>query len=237
MNEKKIAIMQPYFFPYIGYFQLIAAVDKFIVYDDVNFINRGWINRNNILNNGKSSLISVPLVGASQNKRIKDIELLYNDKWRISVLKNIELNYKKAPYFKIGYDLLQSVINTNSPNISEFNFNGIKCVCDYLNLTTSIVPSSGKYQNSDLKSQIRILDICQKESATSYYNPIGGINLYEKDNFTNNSIDLKFIKTKDVNYKQFKHEFIPNLSILDVLMFNSINEIKELLTRFEIINA
>lgn len=231
----KLAIMQPYFFPYLGYFQLIAAVDKFIIYDDVNFINRGWINRNNILINGKAGLISVPLNGASQNKRIKDILPLSEQKWRISLLKTIEQNYKKAPQFDMVYPMLQQVINNDAGTISDFNYLGIKSVCAYLGISTSLIPSSEIYANSELKGQYRILDICKKENATSYYNPIGGVELYDRKVFTQEDISLSFLKSESPPYKQLTDKFTPALSIIDLLMFASIDEIKFQLNRFRLV--
>jgi hypothetical protein len=230
----KIAIMQPYFFPYLGYFQLIAAVDKFVIYDDVNYINKGWINRNNILINGKSSLINVPLSGASQNKRIKDIAPSTEQKWRNSLLKTIEHNYKRAPHFDEVYKMLQGVINSDIGTISEFNYLGIKCVCEYLGITTTIIPGSERYLNSNLKGQYRILDICQKENAKHYINPTGGMELYNRGVFLNEGVSLSFIKSELTCYKQFKGDFIPALSIIDALMFCDVNELKLQLIRFSL---
>jgi hypothetical protein len=226
--------MQPYFFPYIGYFQLIAAVDKFIIYDDVNYINRGWINRNNILINGKAGLISVPLNGASQNKRIKDIVPVSEQKWRISLLKTIEQNYKKAPLFDVVYPMLLQVINTAAGTISDFNYLGIKSVCAYLGISTSLIPSSEIYANGDLKGQYRILDICKKENATSYYNPIGGVELYDREVFTQEGISLSFVKSELPPYRQFTDDFIPALSLIDLIMFCGIDEIKFQLKKFSL---
>lgn len=215
----KVAIMQPYFFPYLGYFQLIALVDKFIIYDDVNYINRGWINRNNILINGKAGLISVPLIGASQNKLIKDISPMDDHKWRNTLLKTIEHNYKKAPHFKIVFEIIQKIIMADAATISELNFIGIKTVSEYIGITTDFIPSSVIYDNSALKGQYRILDICKKENANHYINPIGGMELYDHKVFLNEGISLNFIKTEISPYKQFSNEFTPSLSIIDILMF------------------
>lgn len=225
----KIAIMQPYFMPYIGYFQLINAVDKFIIYDDVNYINRGWINRNNILISGKPSLISIPLVGASQNKRIKDIALVTDQKWRNKLLKTIEQNYKKAPQFNVVYPMLLQVINVDAGTISEFNYHGIKAVCKYLGIRTSIIPSSELYANSELKGQYRILDICIKEKAQHYINPTGGIGLYNFEVFSKEGISLSFMKSELPFYKQFADKFTPGLSIIDALMFCEVNLISTVL--------
>jgi hypothetical protein len=230
----KLAIMQPYFFPYIGYFQLIAAVDQFVIYDDVNFINRGWINRNNILINGKAGLISVPLNGASQNKRIKDIAPVLDQKWRITLLKTIEQNYIKAPFFDVVYPMLVKVIYADASTISEFNYTRIKSVCEYLGITTSLIPSSEIYANRELKGQYRIMDICKKENAQHYINPIGGMELYNREVFRKEGISLNFIKSELPPYKQFTDNFTPALSIIDVLMFCGSDEIKVQLNRFRL---
>lgn len=215
----KIAIMQPYFFPYIGYFQLMSAVDKFVVYDDVNYINRGWINRNNILINGASTLIRVPLSGASQNKLIHEVEILNQEKWKRNLLRTIEQNYKKAPFFSVVYELIQTQINKDHAYIANFNVESTQAVCTYLAINTQIIPSSSRYQNKHLSGQNRILDICKKENADHYINLIGGLKLYDIDLFKENKIKLNFIQTSSVSYPQFANTFVPFLSIIDILMF------------------
>jgi hypothetical protein len=232
----KVAIMQPYFFPYIGYFQLINAVDKFIIYDDVNYINRGWINRNNILVNGAAHLIQVPLVGASQNKLINEIEIVPDTKWKTKLLKTIHQSYVKAPFFNPVYTLVESVLNEETRSISALNLAAIKAVCGYIGIQTEIIPSSSTYTNKHLKGQERILDICKQENVTHYINPIGGITLYDKNYFSDKNIDLFFIQTKAILYKQQQiSTFIPHLSILDVLMNVGKIEINELLNNYELI--
>lgn len=225
----KIAIMQPYIFPYIGYFQLIADVDKFVVLDDVNFINKGWINRNRILINGKDNLFTIPLEKSSQNKLINEIEISNEIKWKIKFIKSIELSYKKAPYYKNIFPLIEYIINSDKNKISEFNLNCIKVLNDHFDINTTIVPSSSVYNNKELKADDRILDICLKENVRTYINPIGGIELYNKDKFKESGVDLYFIKTNSIQYKQFENPFVPWLSIIDVMMFNSTTRIKEYL--------
>ena len=161
----RIAIMQPYFFPYIGYFQLISAVDIFVVYDDVNYINKGWINRNHILVNGQAKLITIPLIQASQNKHISEIELFGDLKWKDKLLKTIEFNYKKASYFKDVYLLIESIILFEEPNLSRYIHNSLIQICQYLDINTVIVPTSAKYQNGHLKAADKIMDICLQEKA------------------------------------------------------------------------
>lgn len=231
----RVAIMQPYFFPYLGYFQLINAVDTFVIYDDVNFINRGWINRNNILVNNNASLITVPLKEASQNKLINELQVVDDPKWRSKLLKSIEFAYKKAPLFNQVFPVLETAIRFNETNLSLFLFHALKQVLTYLEIETVLKVSSVTYANRQLKGMNRIIDICIKEKATQYINPIGGIELYNKDHFIARGIELSFIKTGDVYYNQFIDDFVPNLSIIDFLMFNSKESIKNQLSNYKLI--
>jgi hypothetical protein len=230
-----LGIMQPYIFPYIGYFQLINTVDKFVIYDDVNFINKGWINRNNILIGGKANLFSIPLKGASQNLLINEIlidNLEINSK---KLLKSIEQSYRKAPLYQAAFKVIEGVFDSNLNNIAELTTKSITSTCDYLGIKTTVVPSSSIYKNQHLKSQERILDICKQENTTQYINPIGGVELYDKSLFADNGIELNFIKTKRIEYPQFKNEFVPFLSIIDLMMFCSVEQIHQFLKEFELV--
>jgi hypothetical protein len=231
----KIAIMQPYIYPYIGYFQLIKSVDKFVILDDVNYINKGWINRNNILVNGKSNLFTIPLKEASQNKKISEILISDDANWETKFLKTVLLSYKKAPFFEIVYPILEEITNSSKTNISKFNLHAIERICQYLEINTRIVPSSSIYKNDYLKAQDKIIDICIQENASIYINPIGGVELYNKQDFIDKKLELFFIKSKNILYKQFSNEFVPWLSIIDVLMFNSKEEVAGLLNQYELI--
>ncbi len=223
--------MQPYFFPYIGYFQLIAAVDKFVIYDDVNYIKRGWINRNNILVNNQSFLFSIPLISASQNSKINEIKISEDVNWKSKLLKTIELSYKKAPYYQSVFTVLEKVLKGNHEFISQLNTEVIIEVCNYLKIDSKIQVTSTIYGNSNLKGSDRLIDICRIENAKTYINAIGGEKLYNKDVFKQFGIDLFFLNVKPVTYKQYKNDFIPNLSIIDVLMFNDVDFVKELLIK------
>ena len=227
--------MQPYIFPYIGYFQLINAVDKFVIYDDVNFINKGWINRNRILNNGKESLFSIPLKEASQNKLINEIEVNWDGAWKNKFLKTLEQCYKKSPFYHEVLTIIEETINLNNEPISKVIENNLRLICHYLDIKTVIVSSSAIYQNTHLKAQERIIDICLIEKATQYINPIGGLELYDKASFEVQNIKMNFIKSNSVEYKQYKNEFVPWLSMIDVLMFNSKERIKEILDNYELV--
>ncbi|NBA75204.1 hypothetical protein GOQ04_06580 [Emticicia sp. ODNR4P] len=231
----KLAIMQPYIFPYIGYFQLIKAVDKFVIYDDVNFINRGWINRNRILVNGKDSLFTIPLKEASQNKLINDIDVNWDDAWKSKWLKTLEQSYKKAPFFQQVLPIIEQTLGQEKTIFSEIIVENLRLINAYLGITTEIISSSSIYQNTELKAQTRIVDICLQEKANHYINPIGGIELYQKEVFEEKGIQLNFIKSKPVQYPQLKNEFVPWLSILDVLMFNSVEQIQTFLDSYELV--
>lgn len=234
----KLAIMQPYFFPYIGYFQLVAAVNKFVIYDDVNFIKGGWINRNNVLINKKSNLFTVPLIKASSNTLINDtkINLKFYNIWKVKFLRSLEQSYKKAPYFTEVYNLIKNVLEINENDlISELAVNSIKNVIDYLQLDTEICETSENYNNKTKSRQERVLDICGIEKASQYINPIGGIELYSKKTFKENGIVLNFIKSKPIIYTQFDNDFSPWLSIIDVLMFNSVIEVNKMVNQYELV--
>ena len=232
---KTIAIMQPYFLPYIGYFQLMAAVDKFIIYDDVNYINRGWINRNRLLLNGVSHTFTVPLSRASQNRLICDIEVNDEQNWRIKLLRTIQQAYGQAPYYAQVSTLLEVVINYPSIRLDEFLLNSLREVVRYLSLNVEIVSSSRCYKNAHLKGQDRILDICRQEGADIYINPIGGVELYDRNNFSTQDVSLLFLQAHPISYSQGKSEHVPWLSILDVLMFNEPNTVRQLLTMVRLI--
>jgi len=230
----KLAIIQPYVFPYIGYFQLISSVDKFIILDDVNYIVRGWINRNRILVNGKKHTFSIPVKKASQNKLISECEIL-DKRWEGDFLKTIEFNYSRAPYFEVTRSLLKKILENKETNLSKLIHLQLVQICRYLDIQTEIAETSAVYKNSHMKSQERIIDICLKENAETYYNPEGGIKLYDKMTFQSKGIDLRFLKSIPVSYAQFKNEFIPFLSIIDHMMFNSAEEIKIQLNNFELL--
>lgn len=231
-----LAIMQPYFLPYIGYMQLMSRVDTFVLYDDVSFINRGWINRNKLLINGQEHLFTIPLKDASQNKRINEVHLADDQKWRGKLLKTIEQGYRKAPCYQTVMPLTEKIVNFTTDSIADLIYFSLVELNGYLGLTTRLVASSSIYNNVDLKAQERILDICRQEKATHYINPIGGMDLYDKSIFSAAGIDLRFIKAKPVEYPQFgRHDFIPWLSVLDALMFNDVAAVRTLLGEYELV--
>lgn len=231
----KIAVMQPYLFPYIGYFQLIASVDKFVVYDDVNFIKKGWINRNNILLNGQAFRFTFPLKGMSQNKTINQIQIDDNQDWKTDFLKTIRHAYSKAPFFELVFPLVESVFASKALTLSSLNTDSIKKICCFLSIETEIIISSDINKDNSLKGQDKIIEICKILHATAYTNALGGMDLYDPETFREHHIELNFLKPGRLDYTQNKNIFVPNLSIIDVLMFNSAEEVKQMLRNFQLI--
>ena len=228
----RLAIMQPYLLPYIGYFQLINAVEKFVIYDDVNFIKQGWINRNRILVNGKDHIFTLKLNGASSFKRINQIDIL-NSKEKI--LKTVSQSYRKAPFYEQTMPLIQKIFSKQENNLASFLIFSLLEILKSLNIDTPIVKSSEIAKTNLLKGQDKIIYICKLLDATVYINAIGGQGLYNREAFQKNNIKLQFIKSRDINYEQFNSFFIPWLSIIDVLMFNSLETIQEMLREYDLV--
>jgi hypothetical protein len=231
----KVGVMQPYLFPYIGYWQLINAVDKYVIYDDVNFINRGWINRNNILMNGESKLINLKLSQASQNKLINEIEVFDDSENKEKLLKTIETFYRKAPYFSKVYPMIEDIVDQKDKNLARYIEYSLRQICKYLSIETELIISSSLNKDNTLRGQDKILNICKMLGADEYINAIGGQELYDYESFKNQGIELKFLKSRLTEYKQFKNEFVPNLSIIDVMMFNEVSNIKEMLLNYDLL--
>lgn len=230
-----IGIMQPYFFPYIGYFQLINACDKFILFDDVSYMKKGWINRNHFLINKQKKLFTLPLKKISQNKLINTIEIFDRNKSINLFCKMISLNYTKAPYFNEVNNLLTEIFNINTKKLSILLEHSIKCLVNYMDIDTKIIPTSSIYNNSILKGQTRIIDICKQENTDLFVNPIGGKQLYSQETFQNTGLEIKFIKSNFDEYNQFDNQFQKGLSIIDVLMFNSKQQISRYLNNYQLI--
>lgn len=224
-----LSIMQPYFFPYIGYFQLLQASEKFIFYDDVNFIKGGWINRNRILLSDSARYITVPLSASSPYSLIEHTKIHRELPWQNKILAQITHSYAKAPHFEKVFHLVEETLSSEEESISQLAKNSITGVLNYLGIKKDINSSSGKYYNNQLKGQARVLDICRKENATRYLNLPGGISLYESDKFSSQGIALSFIDAKITPYHQSNANFIPGLSIIDVLMYNEVDNVVEML--------
>jgi hypothetical protein len=216
----KLAIMQPYFFPYIGYFQLIASVDQFIVYDNIKYTKKGWINRNQMLQNGSDVMFSLPLQKDSDSLDVVQRELAA-DFNRDKLLNQFKGAYRKAPYFKQTMPLIEQIVRYEDNNLFAYLHHSIVQICKHLDITTDIRVSSSIAIDHTLQSQEKVLALCQAVYAKTYLNAIGGKELYSEKIFQDKGIELKFIKSRPFEYKQFDAPFVPWLSILDVFMFNS----------------
>ena len=228
--------MQPYFFPYIGYFQLINEVDEFVIYDNIEFTKKGWINRNRILVNGTDAVISLPLKKDSDFLHVN--ERFLADTWEIDrkkILNRISESYRKAPYFKEIYPILEKCIMYEDRNIFNFILHSVKSIMQFLNIDTKLITSSSISIDHQLRKDEKIIAICKEKGAEIYINPIGGFELYDKEFFKKNNLELQFIRSNNITYNQFNNEFIPWLSIIDVMMFNSLNEIKSYMSKYELI--
>lgn len=233
----KLGIMQPYFLPYVGYFQLIAAVDKFVIYDNIKYTKKGWINRNRMLQNGADKVFSISLLKASDSLDIMNRELSpeFN---RQKLLNQFKGCYAKAPYFQEVWPLLEEIILFQDKNLFRYIKNSIDLVCSYLDIKTEIIISSTIPADHSLLSQDRVLSICKAMNAKTYINPEGGKDLYSIGEFASHAIELKFIHTDNIEYSQIGNSFVSSLSIMDVLFFNSSEETKYIINnKFNIYNS
>jgi hypothetical protein len=249
--------MQPYFFPYVGYFQAIAAVDRYVLYSNLNYIVDGWIHRNRILGaGGEVFYILVDVVKKSSYKRIREIKLDNSRGWRRKVLKSISMNYAKRPFFRAVYPVVESVIDSNAQYLHELNELGIRAICRFLDLATEIVDDDDRFPaleeklakvDSDdysgfpylggrrpTRKVLRVIDVCRCEGAGTFVNAMGGQELYDKSEFASYGIELRFVRTGNVVYKQGSGSFVPNLSIIDVLMNCGRDGTRALLDEYEL---
>ena len=228
--------MQPYFFPYIGYFQLINSVDEFIIYDNIQYTKKGWINRNRILVNGSDKLITLPIKKDSDYLDVVQRELASSWKSdRQKMLNLIKVAYLKAPFYKQAYELIEQCLATADYNLFDFIYNSLQKVNDYIGITTPMIKSSTINIDHTLKSEQKVMALCKESGAAVYINAIGGGHLYDKDRFKQQGLELNFIKSNPIKYTQFNNEFVSWLSIVNVLMFNSPIRIKEFVDSYTLI--
>jgi len=233
---KKIAIMQPYFLPYIGYWQLIGAVDEFVLYDNIEYTKKGWFNRNRIINNGQDRLITIPIKNESDFLKVNERHLSDNSHQEIQrIIRIIEATYRKSPYFDEAFPIIKKCLEYPELNLFKYIFHSIEVIGEYIGISTKITLSSSVQIDHSLKAEEKVLAICRFLNATTYINAIGGRELYNPDQFLTEGIELKFIKSKDIKYKQFDNEFVPWLSIIDVMMFNDKSSIKKLTQEYDLI--
>lgn len=223
---------QPYLFPYIAYWQLINMSDVFVISDSMQYMKKSFINRNNILLNGRSHRFSLEMIGVRETTLINEVKVGNNAR-KIAI--TISHAYKKAPYFQDVFPMIEAILLNEEKNLSKYIGNSIQTITKYLGIDTQFIYLSDLQGETSLKAQARTVDICKRVNATQYINAIGGQSLYDKETFDEEGIELSFLQTKEFKYKQFYNDFIPYLSIIDVLMFNSKEKTKEILNKYSLV--
>jgi hypothetical protein len=225
----KVAIMQPYFFPYIGYFQMIKAVDLFVVYDNIKYTKKGWINRNRLLAHGRETMFSLPLKKGSDALQVVERELAESFD-RKKLLDQFRGAYSAAPYFSQIWPLLERIVLFDNSNLFRYLHHSLVEICTHLGIGSEIAVSSTIPIDHGLKAQDKVIALCRGLHADTYINAIGGRELYSRDEFSSHGIELKFIKAQPIEYAQFGAPFVPWLSIVDVLMFNAPEKVSHMIS-------
>lgn len=233
---KKTAIMQPYFMPYIGYWQLIHAVDEFIVYDNIQFTKKGWFNRNRMLEADHDRIFTLPIKKDSDYLDVKERFLSDDSDQEITrTLRVIQANYRKAPYFSEIYPLIEKCFLYPERNLFEYIYHSLTTICEYLDIDTKVTISSSVDIDHSLKAEKKVIALCKATDTDVYINAIGGMELYDREEFKTQGLDLKFIKTNPIEYEQFGKQFVPWLSIMDVMMFNDKATVKRFLNEYQLV--
>ena len=233
----RLAIMQPYFFPYVGYFQLIAAVDLFVVYDDVQFIKNGWINRNRILLNEAAAWITLPVERGHLQDNINQRHFVTYKPACAKIINQLEAAYRKAPCFREIKSLVESLLALEEDNVAGTLKRQLEELSRRLGLSTKFLNSTDlKKPEVALGGQDRVIEICCAKQAGEYYNSMGGVPLYDPAAFAQAGITLRFLEPRLQTYKQFDNAFVSNLSIIDALMFNGLAQVSSMLREFDLVD-
>jgi hypothetical protein len=231
-----VAIFQPYFLPYIGYWQLMAMADRFVVYDNIEYTKKGWINRNRFLQGGTAAYFTVPIKKASDFLTVAERQVA-GDFDRDKLLRALSASYRKAPQFDLVYPLLERIVRAPIDNLFAYVHHSLIEVARFLEIATPMVISSTIAIDHSLKAEQKVLALCRALGADRYVNPVGGRELYAPATFAAASIRLDFVQPRPITYLQFGGPFVANLSILDVLMFNSPSAVRAMLSEVDVIPA
>ncbi len=232
MNKlNNVAIMQPYLFPYLGYFQLAAASNTFVLYDDANYIKQGYINRNNILSDDQLQRFTIPVPGASSFKKINELEFSRDVK---KILKQVRQAYQNRPYFEYVFPIIEQVLLFEDRNITSLCKKMMTSIFDYLGIKKIIMLSSQINYDKTGSASEKVIAICHALSADIYINSAGGTALYDRVQFSSSQLELKFLKMNDISYPQGCDEFHNNLSIIYVLMNCSVETVRDLLSQYRL---
>lgn len=222
----RVAIMQPYFFPYIGYFQLMAAVDLFIVYDNIKYTKKGWINRNRMLQGGQDVMFSLPLRSDSDALDVRE-RTLASDFNRSKLLNQLRGAYSHAPHFAEVFPMVERAVRFEDQNLFGYLHHALTVTSSALGLQTPLRVSSTIDIDHTLRSQDKVIALAKAVGASTYVNPIGGLELYDRQSFEDHGLKLQFTRSKPLEYPQFGVPFVPWLSIIDVLMFNPLGDVQK----------
>lgn len=229
-----VSILQPYLFPYIGYFQLINHSDICVLSDDVQYIKNGWINRNRILSHGKAAWLTRPVLYGPHHLSIRDRRYQPGTTMVNRCLRQIRASYQHAPHFDTIFPVLQETLKHPDLNVAAFNIESIRRLAKELGITTRFVVASELAKTPCLAGQELVIDICKRLNATRYVNPLGGMALYHRDRFAIDGITLGFLRSTVPEYAQFSNAGVRSLSIIDVMMFNDIRRMRELMEHYRI---
>lgn len=231
-----LGIMQPYFLPYLGYWQLLARVDAFVVYDNIQYTKKGWINRNRFLRDGAPAWFTVPLRHASDYLDVREREVA-PDFDRGKLLRTLAASYRRAPEFETVFPLVERVVQAPLANLFDYVHHSLTETAAFLGVATPIVVSSTVAADPTLAAERRVLALCEAMGADTYLNPIGGQTLYSGETFASEGVRLQFLRPRLGEYPQFGGPFVPGLSILDVLMFNTRDAVREMLSECDVVPA
>lgn len=236
----KLGVMQPYFFPYIGYFQLLNEVDRWIVFDDTQFIDKGWINRNRILHPDPAKewqFITLPLARRGQFDKICHISIKTDINWRAQILGKLTLYKKKAPYYRQTIELIHNCFEANEKNLAKFVIRMLRLTADYLGIKTVIeVQSETVLHIGTIEHPGQwALRIAEAVRATEYINLPTGRGIFKQEEFDEAGIKLSFLEPTLLAYPQIGGGFVSGLSIIDVMMFNSPEAVRELLREYRLV--
>jgi hypothetical protein len=228
----KVAVMQPYFLPYIGYFQLIAAVDLFIIYDKIKYTKKGWVNRNRYLVDGAPSVFTIPVAQGPDALDIRDrtVATAFD---REKLIRRVRSAYHRAPHRERGMELFERCVRYPDPNLFGFLDHSIRATSAALSIRTPVIVSSTLDIDPTLTAQDKVIALCKAVGASAYLNPIGGRALYDAATFASHGLSLSFLEARAVPYAQTSTPFVPFLSILDVLMFNDAGSARALLDAWD----
>ena len=226
------AIMQPYFFPYLGYFQLLRAADIFIFHDDVQYIKAGWVNRNRILLGGQAGWLTLPVRSAEHTRAINERYYVLEPAVVGDLLRKLEAAYRQAPQFTAVFPIVREIMEFESANVAAFNINLVSRLCRKLGIAPRFYLASALEKDHRLTGQERVIELCRRVGASCYVNPIGGRHLYDRHVFAHYGIQLRFLKANVISGRRD-----PFLSIIDVLMFHEVAAIENLLSNYEVVDT